>query len=158
MPVHTAALIGGCVCVCTRVRGVSVSTTAKPLPVCTAAVNPVSLAALSEESAKFAKAKQQFLASGGAAGSQPAAPLDSRNPRFTCAEDVAAGWAMHTAHLGEYLGPVLGAVADDFVGEEDQLVLLLDGALTTLPVDTITPQQGWLLQPRLFSWDACLEA
>jgi hypothetical protein len=112
----------------------------KQLPAQAVDVDPAVLAALNEESAKFAKAKRQFLASDGAAGSQPAAPLDSRNPRFTSTEDVAVAWATHTAHVAEYLAPALGALPDDFVGgENEQLVLLLDGALATLPIDTVAP-------------------
>ena len=112
----------------------------KPLPVQAVDVDPALLTALCEESAKFAKAKRQFLSSGAAAGSQPSAPLDSRNPRFTSAQDVAVAWALHTAHVAEYLAPALGALPDDFVGgENQQLVLLLDGALATLPVDAVAP-------------------
>eukprot|EP01045_Picozoa_sp_COSAG04_P003809 COSAG04_NODE_159_length_22103_cov_21.289389_4_plen_2414_part_00 len=113
-----------------------------PVPVCAVDVAdlPHSLEALSEESAKFSKAVRQFLVSGGSAATQEPAGLESRNPRFNKAEEVGAAWAMHTAHLSEYLSPVLGAaVPADFVGEADQLVLLLDSALATLPVDAVEP-------------------
>ena len=88
-----------------------------PVPVCAVSVAdlPHSLEALSEESAKFSKAVRQFLVSGGSAATQEPAGLESRNPRFNKAEEVGAAWAMHTAHLSEYLSPVLGALHTGFM-------------------------------------------
>jgi tetratricopeptide (TPR) repeat protein len=108
------------------------------LPVCAIDVDPRALADLQEESSKFSKAASTYIASIGKASTQPSAELGTRNPRFNSAEEVAVGWRTHCQHLANYLQPALDAVVPaNFVGEGEQLVLLLDDSLMTLPVDAM---------------------